>query len=98
MIIKIALNLQDTSNAKIIIDGRIYKASIKDNPYFTATDIVAQLVVLEASIANLQAKMQVVSRDTKNDDIKVARDVVDRNLNILANKVENTVNAPEVPD
>lgn len=98
MIVKIVLNLQDTTDAKIIIDGRYYIVSITDNPYFSAADIIAFLVVLEASIANLQTKMSVVTSDSKTDDIKVARDAVDRNLNILASKVENTVNAPEVPD
>ncbi len=94
MKIQIALNLSSTNNAQILIDGDHYMTCMTGNLHFAAADIVAQVTATKTSLTNLRTAINAAISDNKTDSIKIARDVLDRNLSKLASKVEDVANDP----
>ena len=92
------MNLGSTSNAKVLVDAAHYTTNMTGNPLFAAVDMVAQVTATATATANLQAAMTAPTSDTKTDAINAARETLDRNLTILANKVESVANSPTLVD
>jgi hypothetical protein len=98
MKVKITLNLSGTNNAQLLIDSEGYITNITGNPRFAAAEIVAQVSATKTSITNLHVAMNAPLSENKTDSIKIARDVLDRNLTRLANMVEDLANDPNTPE
>jgi hypothetical protein len=95
---KPALGLSNTSNAEVLVLTGHISTNMTANPLFAAADITAQLAVTNTAATALRNAMNATTSDTRTDNIRVARDVLDRNLMILAAKVEAVANNPTLPD
>ncbi len=95
---KIVLNLGSTSNAQVLVSATHITTNMTGNALFAAADIVAQVTATVTATTNLRAAMSAPLSDTKTDNVRVAREVLDRNLNILASKVEAVANSPTLVD
>ena len=95
---KIVLNLGSTSNAQVLVSATHITTNMTGNALFAAADIVAQVTATGTAITNLRTAMSAPLSDTKTDNVRVAREVLDRNLNILASKVEAVANSPTLVD
>jgi hypothetical protein len=98
MKVQVALNLQGSNNAQVLVDADNYVTNMTNNPNFSAPEIVAQVAVTKTSSASLRTVMAAPTSDTKTDDIRIARDVLDRNVTKLARQVEDVANDPSTPD
>lgn len=98
MKVQVVLNLRDSSNAQVLIDADHYTTDMTGNLNFTATDITTQVTATKTAVTNLRAAINAATSDTKTDNIKIARDVLDRNLTKLASKVEDVANDPSTAD
>jgi hypothetical protein len=98
MKIQIVLNLSSTSNAQVITDALRYTTCMTGNAYFTAADVVAQIDATNAATTSMRNVLSSPMSDTKKDNVLIARDVLDRDLIKLANKVEDIANAPNLSD
>jgi hypothetical protein len=94
MKVKIVLNLGSTSNAQVLVDAAHYTTNMTGNTLFAAADIVAQVTATVTATTNLRTAMTAPTSDVKTDNIAAARETLDRNLNILAAKVEAVANSP----
>lgn len=94
MKVKIVLNLSSTSNAQVLVDATHYTTNMTGNALFAAADIVAQVAATVTATTNLRNAMNAPLTDVKTDSINAAREALDRNLNILAAKVEAVANSP----
>jgi len=98
MKVRIALFLSRTSNAQALIQATRYTTSMTGNILFLAADIVDQVLATIASIAALYSAMTAPASASKTDLIKVAREILDKNVIILASKVECLANSPTLAD
>ena len=94
MKVKIVLNLDSTSNAQVLVDAAHYTTNMTVNPLFAEADMVAQVAATVTATTNLRSAMIAPISDAKTDNISAAREALDRNLNILAAKVEAVANSP----
>jgi len=98
MKVQIALNLKGSSNAQILVDADHYTTDMTGNAHFAAAEIVAQVAATKTAITNLRTAINAPTSDTKTDDIKIAREALERNLTKLANKVSDVANDLTTPD
>lgn len=98
MKVKVVLNLGGSSNAQVLIDADHYTTDMTGNAHFTAADIVAQVTAVKTEVTNLRTAINAPTSDAKTDDIRIARDALDRGLTKLAGKVEDVANDPATPD
>ena len=98
MKVNIVLNLGSTSNAQVLVDAAHYTTNMTGNALFTAADIVAQVTATVTATTNLRNALNAATSDVKTDNINVARETLDRNLMILAGKVEAVANSPTLLD
>jgi len=98
MIIQISLDLANFNNAQILIEVDHIISNMTGNARFAAADIVAQVAVVKISSVNLRTIVSGPTTDTKTSDIKIARDILNRSLKKLANKVQDLANDPSIID
>ena len=98
MKIQVVLSLGSCSNAQVLIEGDRYMTSMTGNAYFTPPAIVEVITACKTAITNLRAAINAAPSNSKTDNIRIARDVLDRSLTMLRGKVEDVANAPSVPD
>jgi hypothetical protein len=98
MKIQVVLDIGGCSNAQILIDGDRYVTSMTDNPYFASTAIAELLTSCTIAITNLRAPINAPVSSTKTDNVRIARDALNRNLTALRSKVEEVANDPSVPE
>ena len=98
MKVQVVLNLRESNNAQILIDADHYTTCMTGNAYFAAQEIVTQVNNTKTAVTALRTAINAPTSDTKTGNIKIARDVLDRNLTRLANKVEDVANDPAVAD
>jgi len=98
MKVQVVLNLGSSSNAEVLVAADHYTTDMTGNTHFSAADITAQVTATKTAVTNLRAAINAVTSDTKTDDIRIARDVLDRNLTKLASKVEDVANDPSTSD
>ncbi len=98
MKIQINLGLSLKTNSEILVDGGQYVTCMNLNPYFLAAAIVAQVATTKAAIIAFHAVLNAPTSDTKTDDIKVARDVAEREITALALMVQTVANDASLPD
>ena len=106
--VSVVLDLSNTSDAKICVDGDNYVACISDpaNLNFvapavsaaTAAMIAEQVATVSANVASLRTALSAPKSDTKTTDIKEARWVLDTNLTKLGHSIQGVANDPAVPD
>jgi hypothetical protein len=95
---KIALGLGSISNSEVLVSATHITTNMTGNALFAATEIVAQVTTTVAANTSLRNAMSAPTSDAKIDNIKAAREVLDRNLTILAAKVEAVANSPTLVD
>lgn len=98
MKIKIVLYLSDRNNAEILVDADKYVAEMTNNPYFSSSEIVAQIEKTTTATNDLRMSINAPLSENKTQTIKLNRNVVDRCLTKMANMVEDVANDPEVAD
>lgn len=98
MKIQVVLGLGSCSNAQVLINGDHYVTCMTGNAYFAAAPIVQALANCRTAIANLRAAINAPVSASKTDVVRLAREVLDRNLTILGAKVEEVANDPAIPD
>jgi hypothetical protein len=94
----VVLGLGSTTNAQLVIDADHYVQNMTGNALFTAPDMVAQVTNTANSIVDFKTALNAPTSDTKTDTINTTREVVERNLKILASKVEAIANEPSLLD
>jgi len=95
---RIALYLSSTNNAQVLVDATHYTTNMTGNTLFAAADIVAQVTATITATTGLHTAMNAPTSDSKMDTINAARETLDRNLIILAGKVEGVANSPTLID
>lgn len=98
MVIIIVLDLNDKSNAVVLLEGGYYVTCLTNNPNFDAEDIVALVLVVKGSLTALLNACNAAVSETKQTTIDSCRYAVDRHLNNLAGKLEGVINAPGLSD
>jgi hypothetical protein len=98
MKVNAALNLGTINNAQVLITSTHITTNMTGNALFSAADIVAQVTATVTSTTNLRNAINAPTSDTKTDTINASRDTLDRNLTILAGKVEGVANSPTLVD
>jgi hypothetical protein len=98
MKVKIVQNLSSTSNSDVLVVATHQTTNMTGNALFAAADIVAQVTATVTATTNLRNAMNAPTSDVKTDNINAAREVLDRNLMILAGKVEAVANNPALID
>jgi len=93
-----ALNLNRTSNSQALTNANHYTTSMTGNPLFASADVVAQVTNTSTASTALRTALSAPTSDVKLDNIKVARETLDRHLKILAGKVEAIANNPSLAD
>jgi hypothetical protein len=95
---QINLGLKDSSNAQLLVDADSYVTHMTDNPRFAAAEFVAQITKTKIATTAFRAAVNAPTSDTKTDDIKKAREALERELTKLKNEVEGLANDPATPD
>ncbi|HEX3009959.1 MAG TPA: hypothetical protein VHO90_20325 [Bacteroidales bacterium] len=98
MRVQVALKLGLSSNPQVLIDGDRYVTCMTGNPHFADARIVAMVATCKTSVAGLRTAINAPRSDTRSDNIRIARDVLDRNLTMLGAAVEEVANNPAIPD
>jgi len=94
----VALNLEAYSDSEMLVYGNHIITHMFGNLKFSAADIVAQVATCKTDLGNLKLALDAPSSDTRTADIKVQRDIVDRDFTILGGKVQAVANDPALPD
>ncbi len=94
----VVLNLSATNNAGVLADSVLYTTAMTGNAFFAAADVVAQIAATVTATTNLRNAMGAPTSDVKTDNIKIARETLERVMKALAAKVENIANSPTLPD
>lgn len=98
MYIRVSLGLKKKSNAEILIAAVYYTNCMTDNSVFAAADIVKQVEATVAARKDLEDVMLLPISETKADQVRTSRMMLDRNLNSLAAKVTIVANDPAIGD
>lgn len=98
MKIQVVLGLGRCSNAQVLIDGDQYVTCMTGNPYFAAPAVTEAVTASKTDITNLRAAINAPVSSTKTDNVRMARDTLDRSLGVLRAKVEEVANDPSIPD
>jgi len=95
---QIVLDLNGINNAQVVIDADHYTTCMTGNDLFSGDDIVATVTATKTATTNMRTAVSAPITEGKNDNIRIARDVLNRCLNKLASKVEDLANDPEISD
>ena len=95
---KIVLDLNRINNSQVVIDADHYTTCMTDNPQFADDATVAAVTATKSATTNMRAAVSAPISETKNDNIRIARDVLNRCLINLASRVEALANDPEISD
>jgi len=98
MNIEIVLGLWKLSNGDVLLLAARLTTSMTGNALFADDDIVAQVNITTVSATNLRNAIGAPLSDNKTDMIKIARDALNKNIKILAGKVQALANNPALPD
>jgi hypothetical protein len=98
MKVQVNLGLKDKSHAQLLVDADNYTGDMTGNANFSASDIVAAVTATKTATTNMRNACNAPKSETKEDNIIIARDVLERNLTILSHKVEDTANSPSTLD
>ncbi len=96
--VKVKLELDRKSNAQVLVDADNSIVAMTNNNRFSAAEIVAQVTATKTANIALRAAMNAPTSDTKTDDIKSARVVLDYNYTKLGHQVEGVANDPSLSD
>ncbi|GHN02224.1 hypothetical protein WSM22_37130 [Cytophagales bacterium WSM2-2] len=92
MKVKIALKVYRKSNAELLIYAGFIVSNIASNAIFKAAHITNQALIINTCIINLKNAIIAQISETKIDNIRACRDVLERNLNALASMIEILAN------
>ena len=98
MKIEIVLDLDNRTNAEVVVGGDHYLTSMKGKKVFDTPEVSAQITTTTDAVAGLRSAMRAPLSDVKTENIRISRDTVDRSLRKLANRVEDIANDPSLPD
>lgn len=94
----INLDLNGTSNAVVVIDADRMTTCMDSSPKFSDPETVA--LVTNTKTANVEMRKAVAApvSETKMDKIRIAREILDRCITMMAFKVQMMANAPGLTD
>ena len=95
---RIVLDLNGINNSEVVIDAEHYTTCMTGNPLFKGDDIVEVVNSTKTATTNLRTAINAPITEAKNDNVRIARDVLDRCLTRLASKVEDLANDSEISD
>jgi len=98
MKIEIVLDLNKRSNAEVVVDGDHYITSMTGKKAFDTPEVTTQITTTTNAVDGLRSAMRAPTSDVKTENIRIARDTVDRSIRKLANRVEDIANDPSLPD
>jgi hypothetical protein len=98
MKVKVVLGLAKRSDAQVLIDGDKYTTSMTGNDHFTEASVVEQVNTAKDAVTDLRTAKNAPVSSTKTDNIRIARDALDRALTTLGARVEEVANNPSIPD
>jgi len=98
MKIEIVLDLNKRSNAEVVVDGDHYITSMTGKPIFGTPEVTTLITTTTNAVDGLRSAMRAPTSDVKTENIRIARDTVDRSIRKLANRVEDIANDPSLPD
>ena len=98
MKIEIVLDLKNRTNAEVVVDGEHYTTCMAGKEVFRTPEISAEITTTTNAVAGLRSAMRAPTSDEKTENIRIARDTIDRSLRKLANRVEDIANDPAIPD
>jgi len=98
MKIEIVLDSYKRSNAEVVVDGDHYITSMTGKKVFDTPEVSTQITTTTNAVDGLRSAMRAPTSDVKTENIRIARDTVDRSLRKLANRVEDIANDPALPD
>lgn len=94
----IVLDLNGINNAQVVIDADHYTTCMTGNPFFSDPDTVAQVTATSNATANMREAVAAPVSEAKTDNIRIARDRLNRSITKLAGKVQSLANDPEISD
>ena len=94
----VKLNLAHKSNAVVLVDSDNSTGAMTGSSRFGAAEIVAQVAATKTATTALRTAMNAPTSDTKTDDVRVARGVLDFNFTKLGHQVEGVANDPSLPE
>lgn len=94
MKIQVTLNLGKKSNAELLVDADNYIACITGDPLFPAGEFTPLLTPLKTAVTNLRNALSAPLSDSKTDQVRITRDVVERMVMKLASRVVDLANDP----
>ena len=94
----VKLDLAHKSNAVVLVDSDNSTGAMTGLARFAAAEIVAQVLATKTATTGLRTALNAPTSDTKTDDIKSARAVLDFNFTKLGHQVEGVANDPALSD
>ena len=98
MRIIVALKLAICGNAKMLINGDRYVNCMTGNAHFQSLKSVELVAKCKICVTNLRTAINAPKSETKTDNIRIARDALDRSLTMLGANVEHVANDPSILD
>ena len=98
MKVQVVLKLGSCSNAQVLINGDHYVNCMTGNPHFEDPATVALVTTCKTCVTGLRAAINAILSESKTDNIRIARDALDRNFTMLGARVEEVANDPSIPD
>lgn len=98
MKVEVAQGASRKSNLELLAGANHVVTNMTGNPYFASPDIVAQVNATADSATNMENAVNSPLSQTKTDSIKETREILLRNMGILANLVEAIANSNNYSD
>jgi len=98
MKVKVVLSLSSKANFEVLLDAIHYTNCMTSSSFFNSADFQAQLAATGGAINLLRAEMEQPFSEGKQARVRKLRDVLDRELSILAGRVEAAANQPRIAE
>jgi len=95
---KINLDLNRLSNSEVVIDADRYVTCMTGNPLYSDPDLVTQVATTGTATIKMREAVAAPVSETKTDNIRIARDKLNRSITKLASMVQNLANDPNITD
>ena len=98
MRVQVALKLGSCTNAQLLVNGDRYVTYMTGNSHFADEVTVALVTKVKTGVTTFRAAINAPMSDTKSDNMKIARDALERDITRLGGKVVDIANDPAISD
>jgi len=95
---QINLDLNGLSNSEVVIDADHYVTCMTGNLLFLDPDIATQVAATGTATIKMREAVAAPVSETKTDNIRIARDKLNRSITKLASMVQSLANDPKLSD